>query len=250
MPFRNLRPAPGLLVVLALCGLFAVHARFFAFSMDDAFISLRYARNLVEGHGLVFNAGERVEGYSNFSWTILLALFLKAGLPPIETARWVGVALAAGAALVAARFTRAFEGRWGPAAVGAALLVAASTPLAYWSASGMETALFVLLVTAAVDRGLAPDVSPRGRRLAPVLFGLAALTRPDGPLFFFAWLGLRALGTAARRPGLRDDRGWSGVGTDLAVFLAMIVPYVAWKVSYYGDVLPNTYHAKAGFSAE
>ena len=43
------------------------------FLCDDAFISFRYARNLLEGHGLVFNPGEYVEGYSNFLWTLELA---------------------------------------------------------------------------------------------------------------------------------------------------------------------------------
>lgn len=249
MPRRASWTSPGLLAVLAICALFPFHARLFAFNMDDAFISLRYAKNLVDGYGLVFNPGERVEGYSNFSWTLLLALILKTGLPPIVTARWLGVALAAAAVLAGARFARSVEGAWGPVAVGTALLIASSTPLAYWSASGMETPLFVFLVTVAIDRGLAPDVSPKGRRLAPVLFGLAALTRPDGPLFFFGWLAIRAFGTLTGREGIRDDRGLRGVGVDLAVFLAMIVPYVLWKLSYYGDILPNTYHAKAGFTA-
>src|SRR5436189_992982 len=40
---------------------------------DDAFISFRYAQNLAEGNGLVFNPGERVEGYTNFLWVLLLA---------------------------------------------------------------------------------------------------------------------------------------------------------------------------------
>ncbi|MBR32741.1 MAG: hypothetical protein CMN77_15670 [Spirochaetaceae bacterium] len=44
---------------------------------DDAFISFRYALNLIRGHGLVFNAGEHVEGFTNFLWTILVALGLK-----------------------------------------------------------------------------------------------------------------------------------------------------------------------------
>ena len=43
------------------------------FLTDDAFISFRYVRNLLEGHGLVFNPGERFEGYSNFPWTLELA---------------------------------------------------------------------------------------------------------------------------------------------------------------------------------
>ncbi|MDD9947529.1 MAG: hypothetical protein OXU20_41195 [Myxococcales bacterium] len=47
--------------------------------IDDAYISLCYARNLVEGHGLVWNVGERVEGFSNLPWTLLFAASLAAG---------------------------------------------------------------------------------------------------------------------------------------------------------------------------
>src|SRR5436190_10766773 len=41
--------------------------------VDDAFVSFRYAANLLDGKGLVYNAGERVEGYTNFLWTVLVA---------------------------------------------------------------------------------------------------------------------------------------------------------------------------------
>jgi hypothetical protein len=51
---------------------------------DDAFISFRYARNLAEGHGLVFNVGERVEGYTNFLWTVLFAPLIKLGIDPAQ----------------------------------------------------------------------------------------------------------------------------------------------------------------------
>ena len=48
---------------------------------DDAFISFRYAHNVVDGHGLVFNSGEYVEGYTNLLWTLLMAF----GMIHIET---------------------------------------------------------------------------------------------------------------------------------------------------------------------
>ncbi|MCL2825764.1 MAG: hypothetical protein FWD57_17365, partial [Polyangiaceae bacterium] len=58
--------------VSAIC-VFAVRAALeMLWIADDAFISFRYARNLVMGHGLVFNPGERVEGYTNFLWTMLM----------------------------------------------------------------------------------------------------------------------------------------------------------------------------------
>ena len=43
---------------------------------DDSFISFRYAKNFVNGDGLVFNPGERVEGYTNFLWVMMLSGFL------------------------------------------------------------------------------------------------------------------------------------------------------------------------------
>jgi len=43
------------------------------FLCDDAFICFRYARNLIEGHGLVWNRGERVEGYTQLAWVLEIA---------------------------------------------------------------------------------------------------------------------------------------------------------------------------------
>src|SRR5437764_1315440 len=53
-----------------------------AWITDDAYISFRYAGNLLHGRGLVFNAGERVEGYSNFLWTLWCALGMRLGVSP------------------------------------------------------------------------------------------------------------------------------------------------------------------------
>ncbi|MGB7063098.1 MAG: hypothetical protein WBF13_12190, partial [Candidatus Zixiibacteriota bacterium] len=59
-------------LIISLILLF--HVNYLRFVCDDAFISFRYAKNFVEGHGLVYNIGEKVEGYSNFLWTLLLSL--------------------------------------------------------------------------------------------------------------------------------------------------------------------------------
>ena len=58
-------------------GLFAsgailvVHAFWYDFVSDDAFIVARYARNIAEGHGRVYNIGDRVEGYTSVLWLLL-----------------------------------------------------------------------------------------------------------------------------------------------------------------------------------
>ena len=79
-------------LVLPLITAFATMWRLRSFTIDDAYISYRYSRNLAKGLGLVYNAGERIEGYTNFSWTVLLALGAKLGVDPAVTAKVLGFA--------------------------------------------------------------------------------------------------------------------------------------------------------------
>ena len=65
---------------------------------DDAFITFRYAENLAAGRGLVFNVGERVEGYSNLLHTLMLAALSLVGIGPVLGANLIGAA--AGLALL------------------------------------------------------------------------------------------------------------------------------------------------------
>ena len=67
-----------------------------AWLCDDSFISLRYAQNLADGLGLVYNAGERVEGYSSPIWMLGSALAIAVGADPVVASKWAGL-LAAGA---------------------------------------------------------------------------------------------------------------------------------------------------------
>ena len=79
----------GSAVILLLHSIFYFH-----YTSDDAYISYRYARNLSDGLGLVWNPGEHVEGYSNFLWVVLLALLHLAGDDIVLTGRWLGFTLA------------------------------------------------------------------------------------------------------------------------------------------------------------
>ena len=76
----------------AVVAAFARNVSFRRFIGDDAFISFRYARNWVEGNGLVWNAGEAVEGYTNFLWVVVMAAGLGAGVAPEELSIVLGVA--------------------------------------------------------------------------------------------------------------------------------------------------------------
>ena len=77
-------------VILLLHGWFYFH-----YTSDDAYISYRYARNLADGVGLVWNPGEHVEGYTNFLWVMMLAGIDRIGADIVESGRWLGYALGA-----------------------------------------------------------------------------------------------------------------------------------------------------------
>jgi hypothetical protein len=230
-------PLAWALFALAL-GLWASHAWRVRFLSDDAFISFRYAENLARGLGLVWNPGERVEGYTNFLWVLVHALGLRLGLAPEGLSQALG--LASGAAVLAGAFLaggRDALGRLRGAA--AALALALNASFQAWSTSGLETMLFTALVWLATLRFLAERrSSARAPWVSGALFALAALTRPEGPLFAgLAGLALlAAVGRGAARPR-------AFVAFALA-FLLPVLTHLAWRRAYYGDWLPNTFRAK------
>lgn len=229
--------------------------------VDDAYISFRYARNLVRGEGLVFNPGERVEGITNFLWTVLLAGAMAAGAEPEPAAEVLAAAAALGTLLLlAALGRRLLRGRGAAmATVLPPVLFAALGSQARHVISGMETLLFVFLVLAGFSCLLwrwrhaseAPPEPPgaavvggRAALAAGVVFALATMTRPEGAMFtgiggLFVLLaaGDRS-GTARLRVRLRTAALFAGS------FLAVYGPYTLWRLSYYGYLLPNTFYAK------
>src|SRR5579859_3055224 len=127
------------LVFLCLCYVYLPE------SIDDAYITLRYSHNLLLGNGPVFNVGEHVEGYSNFFWMILLALFGKFGLPLPGTMKLVSVVSGVVTILLTGRLARRiFESTF--AEVTASAFVAISSFFALWSTDGLETVFYTLLI--------------------------------------------------------------------------------------------------------
>src|SRR5437763_718543 len=96
MSSRRMLVAAGVAATLALAAAALVaHSLVWNFVTDDAFISFVYSRNFARHGQLVFNLGERVEGYTNFLWTVLLAAFMKVGLAPEIMSRVLGTAFGA-----------------------------------------------------------------------------------------------------------------------------------------------------------
>jgi hypothetical protein len=205
-----------------------------ALGSDDAYISYRYAQNLARGDGLVFNPGERVEGYSNLLHVLLLAPVARVAGPDAIYPISVGLNLlfAAGAWAV---FSRLAARRLVPPRAALASLLFGLCPVLWlWTASGMETPLFLLLQIAMwllVDRAAQGEAVRSGGLAALVV--LSVLARADGFIVpAIAVLYLLAIGR---------KREAFVAGAALGATLASLV---GWRLSYYGHPLPNTYYAK------
>jgi hypothetical protein len=218
------------------------HAHLFDFVTDDAYISFRYARNLALSGELVFNLGERVEGYTNFLWTVVLALGIKVGFGPVALSRFLGVALGIGTLAVVVRMSLRLAGeqrsRWH---LVAPLLLASMGAYACWCSGGLETQLFTFLATLGFDLLLAEVILGKGCASAAA-FAFAAMTRPEG-VMFFALAALFRLLTNLRRERRLLPRRFEWVW--LALFLALFAPYFAWRWRYYGWLFPNTFYVKS-----
>jgi hypothetical protein len=221
--------------------------RYFAL-FDDAMISMRYGWNLAHGLGLVWNAGQRVEGYSNLLMTLWMSLasFLfdkrfavlavqVSGIPVVLVAAYLGMR-------VAGQHTRGRALRVG-VMTGVVVCALFYYPLSYWTLMGMETGAVTLLVLLCTWFGLRWEEEQRTSDVVSlaVCSGLAFLARSDslllsGTVFvYLAVVSFKADNTRSRLTRLAQ----AGL-----IVVAFVVAQIAFRELYYGTLLPNTYTLK------
>lgn len=223
------------LVPALLAGAYKIHQQAAVF--DDAFVTFRYIDNWVRGLGPVFNPGEYVEGYSNPLWLLLVMvghLVTSLEIPLVALILNVLSYLAVvGLAVYAGRT----HGGHPTLPVAAALLAVQQSVTAY-ATTGMETLFGAALVLGAFTQ-MRTD-RRRGWALAGVLLALAVVHRMDHALFWGA--GLLAAVSTLR--GSDRNEAVRRVGLYVLPVL-LVVLHLGLKQWFYGDILPNTYYAKA-----
>ncbi len=240
-----------LLLIFSLWAVWLIHRTSFVVEgqryyclFDDAMISMSYARNLVEGHGLEWaRFGEPVEGFTHPLWMFLmvpvnlLPIALQDRSLPMQLLSWLCLAgaIAAVRRLMLDHFSPPGEAHWLPAAV----LTAFYYPLAYWSLMGMETGLQALLAVVAVQLALTTAHSDRDRNFSLwIVCAAAFLLRMDMLLL----VGAVQLYVLLHR-GFRQIRTRSWLA-GFALFCGMTLAYGVFRELYYHDLLPNTYYLK------
>ncbi len=221
----------GMLVYLFFSnGIFFLFGEMLWFIQDDAYITYRYVQNYLNGNGLVFNIGERIEGITNAGWAIVQIACGSWGLPYIPISQWLGLFFGLGIIYLTFKIAEEiFDSKEPWFAGAAALLVGLTQSLAYWSMAGLETACFAffsllslyflitrnwLLIWSTV---MMVWMRPEGAVVTALLIIIDSIR-----LRRFSWF-----------PFLTG-----------AVAFVLSLPFVGFKLSYYGGILPNPFYAK------
>jgi len=214
---------------------------------DDAFIFFRYVDNALAGHGLTWNpGGERVEGYSSFLFVLVMLAARAVGAEPVGAAHFLNLLFFLASVLLGAWVVRLLGGRSARLSWLAAGLIASSAQLATFARNGMETALFGALILVALGLDRRAPARPLPLALSGAAFALAGLTRPEGFLVYLVCAGERMWDRRSRGESLLDRAEL----TRLAFLLALVVPHLVFRLAYYRELLPNTYHAKVSWRPE
>lgn len=185
---------------------------------EDAYITFRYARNLAEGHGLVYNVGERVMGYSSPIWTKWNALGILLTHNPVLWSRVSSLGMDVLTILVVGAMLRRAFGN--APAWAFAFFFAAWPYFAAMSASGMEVNAMLALIA------LAAAAIASGSRWAGPLLAVVVFIRPEGMVAALV-LGL----------GARNRDRWIALA---AVSVGLVSTWL-----YYGSIFPQSVLAKS-----
>jgi hypothetical protein len=206
---------------------------------DDAMISMRYAKNLASGEGLVWNpGGERVEGFSNPLWVGFMALFHLFPIPSNTISLFIQISGAVFLLLnliIVKWVTEYLTDNWVVPML-AVVLTAFYIPLNNYGLQGMEVCIVILLNTAAVWITMRSLKTGVFSALPFVILGVGTLFRIDMAVPYLALLVFLVFSDPQHR---KRHLAW-GLGI-LAIF---IIGQTLFRLWYYGELVPNTYYLK------
>ncbi|MDX1836720.1 protein LphB [Legionella taurinensis] len=220
------------------------------FTIDDMYITLRYARHWALEGQLLWNIGEPpVEGYSNFSFLILAAYVLRWGGDPVFALKLTGVLGLLFTLLAVYRLSRLWFDR-------GLSLIPCFWLLWYrgqiiWSVGGLETTTYQALLALGLycllrTMGYPCAAEPRKAGqwpmavLAALLFTLASMTRPEAPVLIILFYSLACWDVITRQRS-----ALMALIVSVLTYLMAFSPYFIWRWHYYGLLFPNPVYCKA-----
>lgn len=208
--------------------------------LDDAMISMRYARNLAGGLGLVWNAGERVEGLTNPGWALIMALVHLIEPNRAYTSLYIQIVSALSIAATISVVARlAWQLSRGSLSVTACTAAATGFyyPLNYFSLFGMETGILALFITSAAASFVYNSANLKFPLASYVFLGIATLIRIDMAVPLLV-IGVYGMLTSSAPNRFRH------LAALVIVLLVFVGGQTLARMVYYGYPVPNTYYLK------
>lgn len=248
-PTSSQKPILFALILLSFClyaavfilrTSYVVEGKRYFMLFDDSMVSMKYARNLAAGSGLVWNAGgERVEGYTNPFWVVYMSIFHLLKIDESKISLFIQIS---GALFLLLNLAFAYK-------IGAAisqgsktvplfavLLTAFYLPLNNWGLQGTEVSVLTLLVTLCAYRGILYLQTRKSPIAIYVILGAATLIRLDAIVIAIAMLLFFIIHE-------RDDRKLH-LTYGISSLLFFLLFQTTVRYFYYGELLPNTYYLK------
>jgi arabinofuranosyltransferase len=224
------------------------------YMVDDAFISLRYVRNALEGYGLVYNIGEKVEGFTSPLHILLTYILGRFGLNLVLASKILGVMsflLILGCLCIWGSIRKTGQFLDLPSFVVTFSIVITSFSLTFFAITGMETVIFSCLTLLVFVDATRLEITFRSISLIFIAF----LCRPEG-ITFLPWIMLAifwvrkadsrlAISSKKNILYFKQSEIWA-----IGAFLLAVATFEFVRWMYYGALLPNTFFAKAPWTME
>ena len=213
---------------------------------DDIFIGLRYVQNFLDGNGLVYNKGEKVEGFTDFLWIMLISFFSWMKCNPLTTVQTLGIVSAVGTLTIFSVIIYKISSRLAIFIIPfVTLALALNYDFNTWSTSGLEASFFSFLLSSSFYIYFFSAFLEKKKLVLSGLFiCLALLTRPDTLLILFVANGLIVLYHLINKNSIPKIISILFLFNLSIIFI--YIPYFIWRYNYYGFIFPNTYYDKLG----
>ena len=232
------KPTNNLILVFSIALLLYILPQFYLWDhiSDDAYISFRYVDRFLDGKGLTFNDGEKVEGFSNPLWIFSIAAFSKITSLEIPlSAKILGFMSSALILFFILLISKVLlENSKLLIFMFFIYSIILLTPgFHVYSTAGLEGPLLSCLLIASTYY----SISNKKNHLyiASLLMGLVGICRPEGLLYSFLWLFFTY--------GLKKNKNVSYLKRIIIVLLPSLI-YLSFRWIYYGEILSNTFYAK------
>jgi arabinofuranosyltransferase len=224
-------------IILTSLALFAYYLPY----EDDAYILLKYSRNIVNGCGFVWNCGEKpVEGFTSFLFQMILVITEKLGWTSPLRSGWLGIFFSTITLIIVWKLTRFL----GDQQIITDLITIGGLVISpifmKWTTSGLDTPLYSCLVVSLAFCYLLYKQGKCSPIIVGFIFFLIALARPEGIIMVALTLLFDFCLKLYRREKL------SSFFVMVWFFLIFFLPYYAWRWHVFEYPFPNTYYAKTG----